>query len=78
MGVTCSNYGTYNTQDSGFCKKCGTQIGESEEKPILTQTFEAPKEELTTGSTFAGRYQITKNLAERIWAESTRLPIQLT
>jgi serine/threonine protein kinase/Tfp pilus assembly protein PilF len=64
MGVTCSNCGTDNTQDSEFCKKCGTQIIDSEEKPLPTQTIEAPREELTTGSTFAGRYQIIEELGK--------------
>ncbi len=62
MDVKCPNCGTNNTHDSEFCKKCGTQIRESEEKPLPTQTIEAPKEELTTGSTFAGRYQIIEEL----------------
>jgi serine/threonine protein kinase len=62
MGIACSNCGTENARDSEFCKKCGTQIQESEEKPILTQTLEAAKEELTTGSTFAGRFQIIEGL----------------
>jgi serine/threonine-protein kinase len=64
MGVTCPGCGTDNTQDSEFCKKCGTQIIESEEKPVPTQTIEVPKEELTTGSTFAGRYQIIEELGK--------------
>ena len=62
MGVKCSKCGTDNTQDSEFCKKCGNQIREPEEKPIPTETLEVPKEELTTGSTFAGRYQIIEEL----------------
>jgi serine/threonine protein kinase/Flp pilus assembly protein TadD len=62
MGVICSNCGTDNTQDSEFCKKCGTQITVSEDIPVQTKTIEAPKEELTTGSTFAGRYQIVEEL----------------
>lgn len=62
MGVKCANCGTDNTQDSEFCKKCGTQIKESKEKPLPTQTIEAPREELTTGSTFAGRYQIIEEI----------------
>ncbi len=64
MDVKCPNCGTDNTQDSEFCKKCGTQIGESEEKAIPTQTLEVPKEELNTGSTFAGRYQIIEELGK--------------
>ena len=62
MDVKCPNCGTDNTQDSEFCKKCGTQIIKSEEQPIPTKTLEASKEELTTGSTFAGRYQIIEEL----------------
>jgi len=62
MGVTCPDCGTDNTQDSEFCKKCATPLTHSEEKPHPTQTLEVPKEELTTGSTFAGRYQIIEEL----------------
>jgi len=62
MDVKCPNCGTDNTKDSEFCKKCGTQITKAEEQPIPTKTLEAPKEELTTGSTFAGRYQIIEEL----------------
>ncbi len=36
----------------------------SEDIPDLTKTIEAPKEELTTGSTFAGRYQIIEELGK--------------
>ncbi len=64
MGVTCPDCGTDNTQDSEFCKKCGTQIIDSEEKPLPTQTIEAPREELTTGSSFAERYQIVEELGK--------------
>jgi tetratricopeptide (TPR) repeat protein/tRNA A-37 threonylcarbamoyl transferase component Bud32 len=62
MGVICRKCGTDNTQDSEFCKKCATPLTRSEEKPIPTETLEVPKEELTTGSTFAGRYQIIEEL----------------
>jgi serine/threonine protein kinase/Tfp pilus assembly protein PilF len=62
MDAKCPNCGTDNTQDSEFCKKCGTRIKASDEKPIPTQTLEVPKQELTTGSTFAGRYRIIEEL----------------
>jgi len=62
MGIKCPNCGTDNTRDSEFCKKCATPLTRSEEKPIPTETLEVPKEELTTGSTFAGRYQIIEEL----------------
>ncbi|MGD9346843.1 MAG: protein kinase, partial [Candidatus Aminicenantes bacterium] len=64
MGVTCSNCGTDNTQDSEFCKKCATPLTHSEEKPIPTATLEVPKKEPTTGSTFAERYQIIEELGK--------------
>jgi len=52
-----------NPSDSKFCKECGTQIISSKEIPV-TETLETPKEELTTGSTFAGRYQIIEELGK--------------
>jgi serine/threonine-protein kinase len=61
--MQCPKCKTDNPGKSVFCAKCGTQIRESEEKPLPTETIEAPKEELTTGSTFAGRYQIVEELS---------------
>ena len=52
-----------NPSDSKFCKECGTQLLPSKEIPV-TETLETPKEELTTGSTFAGRYQIIEELGK--------------
>jgi len=51
-----------NASDSQFCSKCGTQLGLSEDVSLPTKTIEIPKEELTTGSTFAERYQIIEEL----------------
>lgn len=51
-----------NPADSKFCSECGTQLGFSKEKIAVTETIESPKEELTTGATFAGRYQIIEEL----------------
>jgi len=53
-----------NPSDSRFCKECGTQLFPSEKIPSRTETLEAPREELTTGSTFAGRYQIVEELGK--------------
>jgi serine/threonine-protein kinase len=64
MTTQCPKCKAKNPDESVFCAKCGTQIRESEEKPLPTQTIEAPKEELTTGSTFAGRYQIIEELGK--------------
>ncbi len=65
MGVECPKCNTENTSDSEFCKKCATPLPSSKEIPASpTKTLEIPKEELTTGSTFAGRYQIIEELGK--------------
>jgi serine/threonine protein kinase/tetratricopeptide (TPR) repeat protein len=47
------------------CEECGTQLDMIDQIPVIhTETMEAPKEELTTGSTFAGRYQIIEELGK--------------
>jgi serine/threonine protein kinase/predicted Zn-dependent protease len=51
--------------ESKFCSECGLQIDSIDEMPVPpTQTLEAPREELKTGSTFAGRYQIIEELGK--------------
>ena len=52
-----------NPDDTLFCGKCGTQFPSPEEVKV-TETLDAPKEELTTGSTFADRYQIIEELGK--------------
>jgi tetratricopeptide (TPR) repeat protein len=58
-----------NPPDTVFCGKCGAPIqpsAESAVKPPIahTKTIQAPKEELTTGSTFAGKYKIIEELGK--------------
>ncbi len=61
--MECSKCHFDNPADSKFCKECGTQLIPSEEIPSpQAETLETPKEELTTGSTFAERYQIIEEL----------------
>jgi len=46
-----------------FCGECGTQLPPSQEHPpVMTETLQTPVRELTTGSTFAGRYQVIEEL----------------
>jgi len=61
MTTQCPKCKEENTDAARFCSNCATPLLFSEE-PVPTQTIEAPKEELTTGSTFAGRYQIIEEL----------------
>ena len=54
-----------NPDDTLYCGKCAAPLPSSEEiSARLTETLETPKEELTTGSTFAGRYQIIEELGK--------------
>ncbi len=65
MAVKCPKCDTENTSDSQFCKKCATLLPSSEEISISqTETLQTPIKELTTGSTFAGRYQIIEELGK--------------
>ncbi len=63
MPVKCPKCQTENDGDSRFCKDCGAPLPQAQDS-VLTKTIESPKEELTTGSTFAGRYQIIEELGK--------------
>jgi eukaryotic-like serine/threonine-protein kinase len=61
--VKCPKCDTDNTSDSQFCKKCATQLPSLKETfASPTETVQTPIKELTTGSTFAGRYQVIEEL----------------
>ncbi len=63
--MKCPKCQAENTLDSRFCKKCATPLPSSLEFGISqTETLETSREELTTGSTFAGRYQIIEELGQ--------------
>lgn len=61
MSITCPKCKTNNPEELKFCGECGTQLLSPADIDV-TETIEAPKEELTTGSTFAERYQIIEEL----------------
>jgi len=63
MSNKCPKCKSENPESATFCADCGTQLP-SVENIDVTETIETPKEELTTGSTFAGRYQIIEELGK--------------
>jgi serine/threonine protein kinase/tetratricopeptide (TPR) repeat protein len=63
MPITCPKCHHENPDDTLYCGKCTTPL-KSPEDIDVTATIEAPKEELTTGSTFAGRYQIIEEIGK--------------
>jgi serine/threonine-protein kinase len=63
--MKCPKCNFENPDTQRFCGDCGTQFPPVEKiSAPLTETLETPKEELTTGSTFAGRYQIIEELGK--------------
>ena len=59
--MKCPKCQTENTTDSQFCKKCAAPLPSSD-NIVVTKTIETQTEELTTGSTFANKYQIIEEL----------------
>ncbi len=53
-----------NPDDTIYCGKCATALRPSDKNSSPTKTLETAKEELTTGSIFAGRYQIVEELGK--------------
>ena len=62
--MKCPKCQNENPEDTLYCGKCGTQLPSLKEVSAPTETIEALKEELTTGSTFADRYQIIEELGK--------------
>ncbi len=63
MSKKCPKCQSENPDSATFRADCGTQLPSLEDIEV-TETIESPKEELTTGSTFAGRYQIIEELGK--------------
>jgi len=59
----CPTCHSDNPETLKFCGECGTQLPPPQDHPpVMTETLQTPVRELTTGSTFAGRYQVIEEL----------------
>jgi serine/threonine protein kinase/Tfp pilus assembly protein PilF len=65
MTIECPKCHSDNPETSHFCADCGTRMFPGDDFSVdQTETLETPKEELTTGSTFAERYQIIEEVGK--------------
>ena len=63
MTVNCPKCHFDNPEALKFCGECGTQLfSPKDSHPEVTETLKTSARELTTGSTFAGRYQVVEEL----------------
>jgi eukaryotic-like serine/threonine-protein kinase len=63
--VKCPKCQTDNPSDSKFCRECATPLPSSKATSAsATETLQTAIRELTTGSTFAGRYQVIEELGK--------------
>ena len=63
MANKCPTCHSDNPDTLKFCGECGTQLPPPQgHPPVVTETLQTPVRELTTGSTFAGRYQVIEEL----------------
>jgi len=78
--MKCPKCQADNPETARFCLDCGSQLirgyvpdspesgtcpqNSNKVRPEVTETLQTPIKELTTGSTFAGRYQIIEELGK--------------
>jgi len=63
VAIKCPKCHSENPETKQFCADCGTQLPFSKDiHPEFTETLQTPIRELTSGSIFAGRYQIIEEL----------------
>jgi len=65
MAVKCPKCQLANLETSRFCAECGTELPRTAGiSAAPTETLQTPLKELTTGSIFAGRYQVVEELGK--------------
>jgi TolB-like protein/Tfp pilus assembly protein PilF/tRNA A-37 threonylcarbamoyl transferase component Bud32 len=61
----CPTCHSDNPEAQRFCGECGTQLPPPQDHPpVMTETLQTPVRELTTGSSFADRYQVIEELGK--------------
>jgi tetratricopeptide (TPR) repeat protein/tRNA A-37 threonylcarbamoyl transferase component Bud32 len=65
VAITCPKCQTENAETSLFCSDCGAKLEAARESSLFqTETLQTSLKELSTGSTFANRYQIIEELGK--------------
>ena len=64
MTTQCPKCRTENPDTLRFCGECGTQLISTDDMPAQSKTLEAPREELTRGTTFTNRNEIIEKLGK--------------
>jgi serine/threonine protein kinase/tetratricopeptide (TPR) repeat protein len=63
VAIKCPKCQAENPETKQFCADCGSRLPPPHDRsPVATETLQTPVRELTTGSTFAGRYQVIEEL----------------
>jgi len=63
--MRCPKCHSENTDTARYCSNCAALLHPYDETPnSCTKTLETPREELATGTTFAGRYEIIEELGK--------------
>ncbi|UCC41413.1 MAG: protein kinase [Candidatus Aminicenantes bacterium] len=63
MAIKCPKCQTNNPDTQKFCGECATPLPSPKDVDV-TRTLEIPTDELTRGTTFAGRYEIIEELGK--------------
>jgi serine/threonine protein kinase/Flp pilus assembly protein TadD len=65
VAIKCPKCQFENPEDTFYCGKCATPLPSSKHISVSqTETLQTPIKELTTGSTFASRYQVIEELGK--------------
>jgi hypothetical protein len=61
MATHCPKCKAENPDTSSYCSECGTQLRSLKDIPVQTKTLVTPPQELSRGTTFAGRCTSSNN-----------------